>query len=162
MSITKKTVAKNEYIKKLSQQHHFNLVFCWKVRQGLKRQIPLIRVYNYVRYFWQGYLQYHFLAEEVIMAPFLNDRQVMKVIKEHKKIEKQVERLPAYSERNLRLEISEFVEMLYEHIHYEERSLYPRLEKQITEAQVQVVVKRVAKVGQYDFEDQYEDPFWNN
>ena len=162
MSIAKKKASKNEYIKSLSQQHHLNLVFCWKVRQGLKKQIPVARVYNYVQYFWQTYLQYHFQAEEIILAPLLNDRQAIKVIKEHEKIRKQVQQLAAYSEKNLRLELGEFVEMLYEHIQYEERSLYPRLERQMTDEQVQLLSRRIRKLKQYDFEDQYEDCFWNN
>jgi hypothetical protein len=162
MSITKKMVSKNEYIRSLSRQHHLNLVFCWKVRQGLKKQIPLARVYNYVQYFWLTYLQHHFQAEEIILAPLLNDRHAVKVMNEHNKIRKELEELPGYSEKNLRLELGEFVEMLYEYIRYAERSLYPRLERQITDEQVHLLSRRIQKLKQYDFEDQYEDCFWNS
>ena len=60
-------IRRNKHILELSRDHHFTLLFCWKIRQGLKMQIAPERLKNYVNYFWGEHMQPHFREEEEIL-----------------------------------------------------------------------------------------------
>ena len=136
------------------------MLFCWKVRQGLKKQVAIDRICKYVQYFWLHHLQLHFQKEERILFSLLKDRQVMKAIREHKTIRQRVEELIKYSDRSLRLQLSELADLVYEHVRFEERSLFPHLERQLSQEQMQEISKNVEK--HRVLLDQYEDQFWNS
>ena len=89
----KKPIKRNELLKTFSKDHHFSLLFCWKIRQGLRKEVAIERICKYVQYFWQQHLLPHFQEEELILFTPVNDRAVQKAIKEHKQISQQVEDL---------------------------------------------------------------------
>src|SRR5690242_12263281 len=93
MSIIKKSIKRNEHIKKLSRDHHFSLLFCWKIRQGLKMDIETSRISKYVYYFWRQHLQQHFREEEHIFFAPIKDNYVRRAVNEHKYIKLHVESL---------------------------------------------------------------------
>jgi len=72
----RKPIKRNEHIRKLSQEHHFCLLFCWKVRQGVKKEIAPDRIWRYVQYFWHGHLRPHFKSEEKILFAPLRDTRL--------------------------------------------------------------------------------------
>lgn len=109
---------RNEHIKNLSREHHFNLLFCWKIRQGLKNEVAIERICKYVQYFWQK-LQLHFREEEQIFFVPMKDRMVQRAINEHKHIKKQIINLEHYSENNARKLLVELTELVYDHVQYE-------------------------------------------
>ena len=88
----RKPITRNEHIKRLSREHHFSLLFCWKIRQGLKI-IYNLNVYVNIKYFWHQNLQRHFLEEQKILFAPIKDRQVKRAINEHKQIRHQIEDL---------------------------------------------------------------------
>jgi hypothetical protein len=66
----KRPITRNEHIKRLSRKHHFSLLFCWKIRQGLKNNLQPERICEYVQYFWNQNLQQQFREEEkILFAP---------------------------------------------------------------------------------------------
>ena len=157
----KKPVTRNEHIKKLSREHHFSLLFCWKIRQGLKTDVAMERIRKYVQYFWQQHLQPHFREEEKILFAPIKDRQVQRAINEHKYIRQQIEGLPYYSENNLRKGLTKIAEMVDEHVRYEERELFPHLERKLSKEQLENIGKLIQKHHPSSLQDQYEDQFWN-
>ncbi len=44
-------IKRSEFLIQLSRDHHFTLLFCWKIKEGLKKDIPLI-LKDYVLFFW--------------------------------------------------------------------------------------------------------------
>ena len=71
-----------------SKEHHFGLLLVWKIRQGIKREIITERIANYILYFFEADLKYHFKDEERYLFTLLptnnNLRQIAE--QEHSKI----------------------------------------------------------------------------
>ena len=65
--MNKKPIKRNENILKLSKEHHFSLLFCWKIRQGLKAGADSSRIIKYVQYFKTHFLLPHFSEEEIFL-----------------------------------------------------------------------------------------------
>ena len=157
----KKPVNRNEHLKKFSRKHHFSLLFCWKIRQGLKTNVAMERIRKYVQYFWQQHLQPHFREEEKIFFAPIKDRLVQRAINEHKYIKQQVEDLANYSGNNERKSLAKIADMVYEHVRYEERDLFPHLERKLSKEQLENIGEQIAKHHPSSLQDQYEDQFWN-
>ncbi len=62
-----KPIKRNENMVPLSRDHHFGLLFCWKIRQGLKAKIDLERIRKYILHFWKSHLEQHFKEEETLL-----------------------------------------------------------------------------------------------
>lgn len=157
----KKSINRNEHIKKLSREHHFSLLFSWKIRQGLKTGIDIERIREYVQYFWHQHLQPHFLEEENIFFVPIKDKLVQRAINEHKHIKQQIEDLACYSGNNERKSLAKIADMVYEHVRYEERDLFPHLEKKLSKEQLENIGEEIEKHHPTSLQDQYEDQFWN-
>jgi hemerythrin-like domain-containing protein len=161
MVMQKRPIKRNDHIKKLSREHHGSLLFCWKIRQGLKMDVATERICEYVQYFWQEYLLPHFGEEEKILFGPLKDRQVQRAINEHKRIRQQVTDLENCSANNVRKRLGELADMLDEHVRYEERDLFPHLERTLSKEQLENIGRQIQKHHPSLLQDQYEDQFWN-
>ena len=161
MGILKTPVKRDENIKRLSREHHFSLLFCWKIRKGLKTDVATERIRKYVQYFWQQYLQPHFREEEKIFFAPIKDRLVQRAINEHKYIKQQIEDLANYSGNNERKSLAKIADMVYEHVRYEERDLFPHLERKLSKEQLENIGEQIEKHHQTSLRDLYEDQFWN-
>jgi len=84
-------IRRNEHITPLSREHHDNLLFCWKIRQGIKLGIERKRMEKYVHYFWQNHIEPHFELEESLLFTDTEDEYVQKVLLEHQQIKTQME-----------------------------------------------------------------------
>ena len=147
---------RNENIIPLSRDHHFGLLCCWKIRQGLKKEVELSRIQKYVDYFWNQHLKEHFKEEEAILFPYLKDEYSNRVAKEHQDLEvlfNDISKNP--NTQNL----EEFANLLDDHIRFEERQWFPHLEKKLNENQLLEIGKALAKVHS-DEQDAFEDAFW--
>ena len=157
----KKPVNRNEHIKVLSREHHFSLLFCWKIRQGLKSNVASERIGKYVRYFWQQRLQWHFRQEEKILFATIKDNQVQKAINEHKHIKRIIEDLWD-SENDERKSLAKIADVVDEHVRYEERVLFPHLERKLSKEQLEHIGNRIQKCHlSSSLDDYFEDQFWN-
>ncbi len=86
----KKPIKRNEHIIKLSKDHHFTLLFCWKIRNGLKFEVEPERIVCYVKYFWQNHMLPHFTEEETILFAPVKDVEVQRALDEHADITRQI------------------------------------------------------------------------
>ncbi len=151
---------RNEHIKSLSREHHFNLLFCWKIRQGLGKEVAIDRICKYVQYFWQN-LQLHFREEEQIFFSPMKDSMVQRAINEHKAIKKQIISLENHSENNGRKLLVELADLVYDHVQYEERELLPHLEKVLSKKQMESISNQIQKHHPTALQDFYKDQFWD-
>ena len=123
--------------------------------------VGIERIRKYVQYFWQQHLQPHFREEEDILFVAIKDKQAQRAINEHKYIKLQIEGLADYSENSERKSLEKIADMVYEHVRYEERELFPHLERKLSKEQLENIGKLIQKRHPSSLSDQYADQFWN-
>ncbi len=147
---------RSAHIVMLSKDHHFGLLFSWKIRQGLKQGVSLNRIQPYVSYFWEAHFKHHFNEEEELL--FNKDALCRQALDDHKKIHQQIEKIKAEEMGNPEA-YSALTEMVDAHIRFEERILFPHLEKQLSPQQLEEIGKELQKREQ-PLKDDFEDAFW--
>ncbi len=138
----------------LSRDHHFGLLLCWKLKEGIKRKVSPARMSKYIKLFYNHNLKPHFSEEEETLFPLLgNEHPLIKdAISEHREFQNMIDNDFTTSE-----EIQTFQELLNIHIRKEEREIFPEIEKTATDEELQNLL-------QLDYpalkEPQYDDIFW--
>ncbi|MBK0402391.1 hemerythrin domain-containing protein [Adhaeribacter sp. BT258] len=156
----KQPIKRDPNLVPLSREHHFGLLFAWKIKQGLAKNASLETMRDYVLYFWETGLQEHFLAEEDLLLNILpaTDVQRYKILREHETVRKLIDQIEA------KTEFSEAVfetlhTYLTDHIRYEERTFFPYLEQQASLEQLTKIGKHLAE--EYaEPEDNFQPEFW--
>lgn len=152
-----KPLKRNENLVKLSKDHHAGLLFCWKMRQGIKYHIETDRMIKYVKYFWDQHLAVHFKEEEEFLFTILKDKEVQKALDDHQKIKIFVDKISVpgmESEEDVFLELADTVD---DHIRYEERVLFPHLQEKLSNEQLEKIGDQIVDEPLID---NYEDQFW--
>jgi hemerythrin-like domain-containing protein len=152
-------IKRSKHIAGLSREHHFSLLFCWKIKQGLKAGIEPERICQYVNYFWNKNLSVHFAEEETILFVASSDQQVARALEEHKLISAAIEALAPASE-DIQQRLSEVADLVKAHVRFEERELFPLLESKLSESQLMEMGSALALMPQGAMVDDYEDEFW--
>ncbi len=152
-----KPIRRSEHIIQLSREHHFSLLFCWKIRQGLQKQIAADRIINYVKYFWGLHVIPHFSEEEQIVFPHLQDDMVTRAINEHTELRQAYQHLMEHPGENPVAQLSNIADKMDNHIRYEERELFPHLEKNLSPETLETIGQQINPDTP---PDDYEDEFW--
>ena len=155
-----KPIRRNESIMKLSREHHFSLLFCWKIREGLKKRTVPQRMVQYAQYFWSNHIQPHFIEEEVILFAPLQDEMVQKAIDENAAIREAIEALTVLPPENITDELAKLADQLDRHVRYEERQLFPYLESTLSDVQLESISAQLNALPSTTLKDEYEDEFW--
>jgi hemerythrin-like domain-containing protein len=114
----------------LSRDHHQGLMLVWKIRQGIQLNVAYSRAVAYVINVFDTDLQPHFVEEETLLFNKLKteDELRRKAEDEHAVIRKKI----AAFKTTIAPQVSDlvgFARLLEEHIRFEERILFPHLEK---------------------------------
>lgn len=149
---------RNENIVKLSRDHHASLLFCWKLRQGIKRHASVERMIKYAHYFWSHHFAPHFREEEEFLFTPLKAQLVQRAIDDHKEIKTLINGLSFSDLESQRGKLSQLADRVDEHVRYEERILFPHLESELTEDQLDDIGRQIAGDPLLD---NYEDDFWS-
>lgn len=155
----KKPIKRSEYIVALSKDHHASLLFCWKIKEGLKKNIPLDRILKYINFFWTRHLKGHFKEEEALLFNRLDDGLSRQGKLEHLMLERRVNHLNQH--RDDTQGYLEFADFLTKHIRFEERELFPHLEATLSATTLKQVGEYLASQHTVDFADDYPDEFWS-
>jgi len=147
-------------ILKLSKEHHFSLLFCWKIRQGVRMEISPERIIRYTQYFRNNYLCDHFREEEAVLFSQLKDKLVEKALADHRQIESQFDSLASDTETNINERLTNIANAIDDHVRYEERVLFPHLEKMLSEQGLKAIEKQLISNQPPVLIDEYEDEFW--
>jgi len=158
--MNKKPIKRNENILNLSKEHHFSLLFCWKIRQGLKAGTDSSRIIKYVQYFKTNFLLPHFGEEENFLFSALNDEQVEKALEQHKEIKNLLDELLNNAEYNAKKQLETLANLVDDHVRYEERELFPHIENSLTDEQLEAIGKKLNTSQQLPVKDVYTDEFW--
>ena len=86
----KKPLKRHEALKPLSRQHHFGLLFSWKIRKGFEENISIDRLKTYANWFFENEIEPHFKLEENYIFPILDGKNplIVRALKEHRRIER--------------------------------------------------------------------------
>ena len=159
--MNQKPILRHAQLLAFSREHHFCLLFCWKIRRGLKYKIAPERMSKYVDFFWEHYLQAHFIMEEELLFVFPDDHLIQKAIREHRTIEAEIIELTNNHSEVVEKLLGQLTDKLDNHIRYEERQLYPYLEKHLNSMHLQELTSRIAQYRATPLSDHYRDQFWN-
>lgn len=153
-------IRRNKNIVSLSHDHHDGLLFCWKIRQGLKNQTDAERILAYVRYFWQNHLQPHFREEETLLFILSDDPLIARARGEHHQISVLIDSIlngPSAETHRLLPVLADAVD---NHIRFEERELFPYLEKQLPETKLETIGKQLNENPHLP--DSWPDEYWKD
>lgn len=149
-----KPIKRHPSLQPLSRDHHHGLLFCWKIRSGIKRHIDPERMQNHAKWFWKEHLVVHFAEEEELVFPVLGNQHelVAQALEEHKLIEEM------FSQEEMSYESLQVLQQkLDDHIRFEERNLFNVIQEVATAEQMVQVEKHL---GAEHPEAEYEDDYW--
>jgi hypothetical protein len=158
--MTAKPIKRNQSLVKLSREHHLSLLFGWKIRQGIKNNTAPSRIVPYAGYFREHHLLPHFREEEEILFIPASDPLVRRAKEEHIRIREHIESLLNFRDSALKEQLLLLADELDKHIRFEERELFPHLEKILLPDQLERIGRQLQAAGP-EGEDLYEDAFWN-
>lgn len=148
------TQKRHKALQPLSREHHHGLLLCWKIRSGFSKAISPKRIQVYANWFFKTHLIPHFEMEEAHVFTILekDHHLVKKALADHRRIK----RLFAEREEGAK-SLSKIEEELEKHIRFEERVLFPEIQKIATESQM----LEIENIHQPEsFKDNVEDEFW--
>ncbi|MBN8672865.1 MAG: hemerythrin domain-containing protein [Chitinophagales bacterium] len=154
-----KPIKRNENIVPLSRDHHFGLLFCWKIRQGLKAKIELERVRKYILYFWKFHLEQHFNEEETLLFSQVQNKLCDDGFSQHKEIRNIIARFTESANDNEEL-YALLASLVDEHIRFEERILFPYLESVLPVEKLGEIGTQLKEMHVEPSADNYSDEFW--
>ena len=145
---------RHEALVQLSRDHHFGLLLCWKLKEGLKKDISVERMSKYIVLFYEQNLKPHFAEEEETIFLILGNAHplIEEAISQHRELEKMISDGFETPEQ-----IQTFRDLLELHIRTEERQIFPEIEKTATEEELQNLLKQNYPELK---EHEYEDLFW--
>jgi hemerythrin-like domain-containing protein len=152
----KDPLVRSKQLTPLSHEHYEGLLFVWRIRQGLKRNASIRTINDFINWFWKNHLQSHFEDEEKNLVPYLpvNDELSKRMMREHEAIRKL---LPV--NRNLTFaDINSFAGLLHDHIRFEERELFPHIEKELSLTQLNDIFDKIDHESSCSTE--WKDEFW--
>jgi iron-sulfur cluster repair protein YtfE (RIC family) len=151
---TDKPIKRSEFLKPLSREHHHGLLFCWKIRAGIKKNVEVSRIKKYADWFYENYLIPHFEVEEKYVFPILGNENefIKKAVSEHRSLKRLFESTTEF-QKNIGL----ISEELIDHIRFEERILFGEIQKIATAEQLLSIE---FNHSDEKFVDNLTDPFW--
>ena len=150
-----KSQKRHKALQSLSREHHQGLLLSWKIRAGLNKNIDAKRIWHYANWFFETHLIPHFDMEETHVFPILDDGNKLKkkAMAEHRRLKR------LFSDTNTQATtLGKIEEELEQHIRFEERVLFPEIQKIASQEQL-ALIEDIHK--QDDFIENLDDQFWN-
>lgn len=137
----------------LSRDHHHALMLCWKIRQGIAKNVDANRIMQYASWFFINHLQPHFELEEkkIFTLPGVGHATVDQAIGEHAQL-----RLLFNKQPNIEL-LSTIEKTLEHHVRFEERVLFVEVQKNTPP---ELLNKINLEENTRPFKDNLNDIFW--
>lgn len=153
-------IKRSEHIVQLSKEHHFSLLFCWKLRMGLLKKIDPDRLIRYVMHFWNTHLLPHFEEELALFKYASSDSLVVQALDEHEIINNLIKSLHTISAEKKISTLTEIERKTNDHVRFEERVLFPHLEKLLSKDVLKQVEEELNALQPEPLQEDYEDYFW--
>ena len=142
----------------LSREHHYSLLFCWKLRRGVKLNVEQKRMTDYVAYFDKLFLSPHFAEEKNVLFVLVKDAQTERAVQEHQQIKALVQSVLSSAGTIEYTAFEQLADAVDKHVRFEERELFPHIESCLSEEQLQNTGAQLSCTPALS--DEYEDHFW--
>jgi hypothetical protein len=150
---TDKDISKDiEILAPLSQEHKHAQMLCWKIREGIKRNVPLERIMAYANWYFNNQLVYHFEIEQKYIFPILgkDSPSVKKALSAQRKLSR------LFAEKNnFERSLSRIEEELDFLVRFEEKVLFEEVKHSAGTMQLRKIVHQ-QPLNQM----QWQDTFW--
>lgn len=161
-------IKRNKNLVWLSRDHHEGLLIVWKIRQGIRLQVNDSEILNFILHEYCHSLQPHFLQEEKWLFTSLSkkDEWRVEVEKQHAEIRKMVAVIRCSFKtreqvlQNLKVLCEKFASQLEKHIRFEERILFPYIEKIVTEEKLTEIGDELTKAHHLKMPVAWTSEFW--
>ena len=120
--------------------------------------VSVERLKNYVNYFMNGHLIAHFEKEERLLFDLVDAPVCLQAKKEHAVLMDHIQTINHSPLINPNIFI-ELIDMLNKHIRFEERVVFPTLEKLLDEQTLSSIQDEL-EIDDHTFKDEYPDEFW--
>ncbi len=152
--LDKKPIKRHVALQPLSRDHHQSLLLVWKIRKGIKANIELNRITQYVQWFYHAYELTHFYNEEKYVLPILAEENeaVRKIKAEHSLLKKYFLQQSHTAES-----LNDLANLLESHVRYEERDFFNVIQQTATAPQLELIA--VIDEG-LKFKENETDTFW--
>ncbi|MBK8489072.1 MAG: hemerythrin domain-containing protein [Bacteroidetes bacterium] len=159
MKGTTTPIKRSKALIQFSREHHFALLLVWKIRQGLRKNIPAFRISNYIQFYFDNALNAHFKNEEKELFTLLpeNDPLRQQAFLEHENIQAMLSRIQ--KDNNNSALLTEFADTLERHIRFEERTLFGHLQNCLSAEEIKFLEEN-HQSRQGDIDDNWNDHFW--
>ena len=149
---------RNKNLIELSRDHHHGLLLGWKIREGFKRNVAVNDVLQYITHFAAEALFPHFEEEENQVLVFLSEENELRkqVLKEHQEIREMIEICGVSNNADKLLQLASKLDA---HIRFEERELFPYMEKVLSDQELDELGDRISAVHQ-PYTEMYPNEFW--
>lgn len=139
----------------LDTEHRDGLLVCWKIREGIRKEVDIHRIKKYLEWYWESYLKKVFELEEEYLFQILpkDDKTRKKVTSQHKKLKKHFEEKNPLKFLKSILLIEEELES---HIRFAEKELQQKVLELATPQQLQDIEMNVKEMDELE----WKDPFW--
>ncbi|MEP0711000.1 hemerythrin domain-containing protein [Algoriphagus sp.] len=148
-------IKRQKELQPLSRDHHHGLLFCWKIRSGVKRGKAVSRLKAHASWFWNTHLIPHFEEEERVVFPILGSENelVQQALAEHSELEK------LFSQEEMDYEFLNYLQVAVEkHIRFEERILFNHIQEIADADQLAAVSRHNSEAKDVP---EWEDDYWN-
>ncbi len=150
-------IKRHEALQPVSREHHFGLLLGWKIQKAASKNVAPERVFEYLKFAFETELLPHFQLEEKAVFPVLGEQDplVKQALDEHQKIEALITK----GEKSNEI-LEEIRVLLNEHIRFEERVLFQKIQEN---ASTQEFEKMVAAHAAHEEEKpggHWSDEFW--
>lgn len=151
---------RNKNLVELSRDHHHGLLLGWKIKQGLKRNVPISELADYVAHFSTAALFPHFKEEEEQVLIYLDadDQYAKRTINEHLEIRDIVGRITAQGFNNPE-HLMQLAQKVEAHIRFEERELFPYIEARLSIFELEELGKLISDLH-HPYTETYANEFW--
>lgn len=149
-----KPLKRHKALQPFSREHHHGLLLSWKIRNGFNKNIDVKRIKTYADWFFENELIQHFELEETHIFPLLDsDHELIKrALAEHRRLKRLFN-----DDKDIEKSLHKIEEELEQHIRFEERILFPEIQKNATEEQLALI----ADIHHDErFVENMDDAFW--
>ena len=151
--MSQKPIKRDEALKQFSREHHFNLLLCWKIREGFKKNVDIKRIKAYADWCWNHHIRNHFELEEQYIFSVLGNEHplIQQALEEHATLSRY---FTATSDIKEHLSLIE--KEMDAHIRFEEREVFNEVQNRATAEQLSLIKEH----HQDPISDNWEDEFW--
>lgn len=141
-----------------SREHHHELLLVWKIREGVRKNIEVIRIADYCLYYYLNFLLAHFEDEEKnILSRLPQDNEdVICILREHVLMKNMIRQISAHASNSYHLLLA-FADLLEKHTRFEERTFFKTLQESLPE---DVLNSIEADEAEMNFTEAWRDEFW--